>query len=799
MRALRLPRPAVLVAGALLAFGTTGGAVSGVAVAADAAGGVPAADAAPRGHVVVLGVDGLEWSDVTPQTMPTLATLGGQGALASLVTRAAEHATCPADGWLTLGTGTRATGGRAALAPSGADPLSSAPRQDCAALPATPPVGGPFTIPDYSSYTEPNAAFGYGPVFGALAAPVRRAGGCVAAAGAGALLAAADAHGRVDDYLGPPTALTAAQLDACALTLVDLGGFQATDASAATLFPPPISRATVFSGVDARIAALLPQLPIDSTLVVAGLDDADQTSPRLHALLATGQIADGSAFTPGRWLYASSTRIDGLVQSTDLAPSLLRWIGLTHAQIAAAEPEPFSGSVVVLGSPAPEGEGAAVAAAGRLETANIVYQQTNGVFATSMERAVLILVFAAFLAFLLARLPADRPRRAMLGTLAAIAAVLGAVAPASYLAGLDDWWAADHPAARLYGLTAVLAVLLGLLAVAVTRFSRLRDRPLAPAGLLSLLTLMLVAGDVSGGSRLQRQTPFGLSFVTADRFLGIGESAVGVYCAAAMIGTVFAVSLLVPRRGPGTIPPAAARPDRRYALALVFLFAAFAMLACGYPTWGGELGAAIAMVPGFALLAFVVAGRRPSRHRVLIALIVLVCVVAAVSIWAGAAHRGISAGFGTGFDTGFGTGFDRGYGTGFGAIAEGWFGRLVPWIMLACLLALVMPRLIGSRSLAVVFAREPYLRCALFLALLTCAIGWIVDGAGVLVPETGLLSAVPLAVCACALGLLRAFEAHTATEADTDTADEAGEPCDASASRAPESGRDLVRRQSADQ
>jgi hypothetical protein len=547
--------------------------------------------------VVVLGVDGLEWGDVTAQTMPTLATLSGQGAVASLVTRTAGNTTCPADGWLTLGTGSRSTGGRVLAAPRGSDPLSTAPQPGCPAPPAAPSTRGPYTVPGYSSYRATNAVAGTGPYFGALAAPVRTAGGCVAASGPGALPAAADARGRVADYLGPADALTAADLDACALTLVDLGGYLAAVPSTGTRYPPPVSRAAVFSAVDARIAALLPQLPTDSALVVAGLDDADPAAPRLHALLATGQAADGTVFTPGSLLRAPATRTDGLVRTVDLTPTLLHWVGLTNSQIAAADPRPFDGTVIGLGGSALEGDGAAVLAATRLDTANVVYQDTNGAFVTWMLRAALILILAAAVAFPVAvKSRAGRVRRTLLLGLAACAGVLGAAIPASFLAGLDDWSAAADPAQRLYGLTAALAVVLGLAVVAVSRLGRLRARPLAPAGIIALLTLAIMVGDVSSGSRLQRQTPFGLSFTTADRFFGIGDSAIGIYCVAALIGTFFAATLVI--------------HDRASALLTVCLLSLLAVVVCGLPYWGDRLSGVIALAAGLALLGFLTARQR---------------------------------------------------------------------------------------------------------------------------------------------------------------------------------------------
>ena len=82
------------------------GAVLAGAVLAGA--GPASAQATPARHVVVVGISGLRWSDVSPSATPTLWRLAGQGSVGSLVDYATKPLTCPADGWLTLNAGARA-------------------------------------------------------------------------------------------------------------------------------------------------------------------------------------------------------------------------------------------------------------------------------------------------------------------------------------------------------------------------------------------------------------------------------------------------------------------------------------------------------------------------------------------------------------------------------------------------------------------------------------------------------------------------------------------------------------------
>ena len=50
------------------------------------------------GSIVVIGTGGLSWSDVSPQTTPTLWSLLRDGATAALTVRSIHAKTCPVDG-----------------------------------------------------------------------------------------------------------------------------------------------------------------------------------------------------------------------------------------------------------------------------------------------------------------------------------------------------------------------------------------------------------------------------------------------------------------------------------------------------------------------------------------------------------------------------------------------------------------------------------------------------------------------------------------------------------------------------
>src|SRR5699024_8256091 len=73
----------------------------------DSATAAPGDEAEPG--VVFVGISGLGWSDVTAEDTPTLYSLTGDDAAASLTVRTVRSRTCVIDGWLTVGAGRRAT------------------------------------------------------------------------------------------------------------------------------------------------------------------------------------------------------------------------------------------------------------------------------------------------------------------------------------------------------------------------------------------------------------------------------------------------------------------------------------------------------------------------------------------------------------------------------------------------------------------------------------------------------------------------------------------------------------------
>ena len=276
--------------------------------AARATGGSPAAAAQPDSaarltstappeakYVVIVGISGLRWNQVTPTAAPELWRLAGAGSVGSLVDYAQQPLSCPADGWLTLNAAARAQGPR-----------------PCAPLPEVVQDGDGARVPALPQIVADNRSLHESPDWGLLGSLAS----CATAVGPGAALALASPAGTVSSYLPTAGQLTAPVLARCPLTVVDLGqigGIERTDVSA----------------IDRQLAVLVANLPADSLLLVTapgaavaqGSGRVPTGPPHLMSL-----VVSGPGFAHGL-LDSSSTRQPGIVALTDLTPTVAGWLG----------------------------------------------------------------------------------------------------------------------------------------------------------------------------------------------------------------------------------------------------------------------------------------------------------------------------------------------------------------------------------------------------------------------------------------------------------------------------------------
>lgn len=688
---------------------------------------------------MLIGIPGLRWTDVTPRRAPVLWRLASSGSVGSLVTSAVRMQTCPADGWLTLNSGARATG----LPASPAGPCPALPRVSPAGRPAAP-AAGPARIPAMPQIVGLNRSFHYGPDWGLLA----RAAGpgqCAAAIGPGAGLALAGPGGRVASYLPSARAASRSALDRCPLTVIDLGALPSGAGPGGAA-----ARARALRAADAETGRITAALRPGTILTVAGL--ADNSAPHLRAVIVTGPGYHGGL------LAAASTRQPGMTLITDLTPTVLGWRG---------RPVPAA----AVGSPitrAPRGSlAAAISGLVGQDTAAQVYRSTILVF-------FLVYGFGEGILFGLIRLilrGSSNERRRRRRAAYRVAGIFAAAIPAgTFLASLVPWWLLPHPALLLYSMTLGWAVLIAAAALA----GPWRGDPFGPPGAVAAVTVAVIGLDVMTGSRLQLGTPFGLSALEAGRFYGVGNNALGVYGASGIMLAAWAAVAAGRSRSGG----------RGRGVVAASAVAATTVVASGWPGFGAKVGGTIAMVPGFLLLLAAVAGIRVTFRRgaaIVVSGLVLVTGFALLNYFVPATGPSdISAFVGHVLHGGSGGILQRKVSANVGSLTTTIYSPIVPAVVIVAALIIAWPGKFRLWTLAAAVQAVPLLRPVLTAMWLVAVLGWVADDSGVTVAA----SAIPLALM-LVIALVSAVPAGTGGAAAAGPDPAARSPAAAPAARQP--------------
>jgi hypothetical protein len=703
-------RVAALLLGAALG---TGAATAASAAPATAGSGARAAQSLPAAHPVVLvGIPGLRWTDVSASGTPALWRLASAGSVGNLVVHATSSLTCPADGWLTLNAGARAGAPRPH---SGQCPALPAVVPDRTASGAKPAPADIRQMPALIAY---NRQFHYSPDWGLLA----RAAGpgrCSTAIGPGAALALASPSGRVSGYLPSLSAATRSTFARCPLTAVDLGPVPAASAPGGAQ-----ARAAAVRADDRALARIDAELPAGSILVVAA--PADDLSPHLRLI-----VVDGPGYAAGV-LNTPSTRQPGLTQVTDVTASVLRWRG---------QPVPSA----AVGTELTRGDRGSLPAQIRAlvgqDTAAQVYRATFGWFFAIFAVAEVV-VFG--LIALLWRGPRNAPRRRAAFRVAGVAAAC--VPVGTFLASLVPWWMLPHPAVLLYLLTAAWAAVLAVVALT----GPWRRDPLGPAGIVCSVTVAVIGLDVMTGSRLELNTPFGLNVLWGGRFYGEDNNTVGIYGAAAILCAAWLASLLL-RRGPAQ--PAGRtgwRGPRGQAVLAASAVALFAVVASGWPGFGGKVGGTIAVVPGLLLLIMAVAGVRITWRRAVLLAVSGVLVIAAFGLVNYfvplTGHSDIGAFAGQALHGEGGGTLQRKISTNLSSLTATPFSLIIPAVVVALGVLLLRPEWFRAGALTHARRAVPLLGISLAAIWVVAVLGWFAEDSGVGVPGAMLPLVLPLAI-----------------------------------------------------
>ncbi len=669
-------------------------------------------------RVVVVGVPGLQWSDLDRARTPNLWKLVEGGGAASLSTRAVplpdRGVTCEVAGWLTVSAGQRA----------------GAPGTDCAPpAPPLPASDGGASVPDWPGLVTYNTEeTSYKPALGLLGQLVADAGGKVAAAGPGAALGAADRSGKVGKY--------AATIDG----LGDLAPYRLVVVEAADLAragtdrdggPAPAGgqdRQAAVAGADRRVGAVLDRLPPETTILLGGLSDTS-VAPHLHVAVAQGPSPDGGPYPHG-YLTTTSTRQDGLVTNTDLTATVIALLGLET-------PNGVVGHAWRSAGPSGEPAAAMVRDLAGEDLASQVLRKVRGPFFT-------VFVAVQILFYLLAAVAIRRGwggSRALTAT-RAVAVVSGAIAIATFLAQLVPWWSLPAPmAAVILTITGIACAIAG-----IAFAGPWRAHVLGPLTVVAGITSLALLADVMTGSRLQVNAVTGYEPVTGGRFYGFSNIAFAVYSA----GTILALA--------GIAQWLISRGRRTLALAVCAAYGLFAVFADGWPAWGADFGGVPAFLVGVAVFLILLSGSRVSPVKLgLIGLagVLLIGAIAVADWLKPAAQRTHLGSFVQQvLDGEAWTVIGRKLGAMVGVTVGNWSLTLLSLVALAFLfLVLDRPSRWGASALGRAYLLAPALRAGLIGALACALIGFLMNDSGIAIPAMALTVAVPLTLAACVRAL----------------------------------------------
>ena len=593
-RQQRLVRAVVYVLVLLVVIGMILAMVGSTLAAAAPTGPAPEAASSSRpAPVVVLGTSNLTWADLQKASHTTagedlgsrdvgsaathLLSFTSGGEPMSLSVRTPADRTCPADGWLTLGRGARA---------SAVEPTDSC-------------TGTTTAIP------------GDTPLIRALGGDIS-----VQAVGPRAQLATGAPGSSPSTSVSLAPSLPEALAAGADLTVIDTARDASTDAER-------------INALDDALRTAQEQAPPGTRIIVASLADDEDPGPQMAVLPAGTTSTRG---TSDGLVIGASTHRPGLAQLTDLTPTLTT--ALTGRSDPAFDGQSLGlptggGTSVPPNTAAPDDSRIARLADDALH-ARASQRTVIPAGALLMGSAVALLVWAA----VALRDPRADRRPARRRRAAGTATFLSALPTALLLVNAVPWWRAGaregapsawSQAAALTGATVIAACVTGLAAGTTTLVRRrrhlrsvisssaseasapplpLRPSP-SPVGLTSLLVTATIPlawlVDAATGAHLAFNNPLGMNAVVAGRFYGVSNTAFALVAGALVV--VIAGTWEHLGRG------------RRTALVATCLLGGAALVVDGAPQLGADVGGALTLVPTLAFLGAGLAGMRLSWRR----------------------------------------------------------------------------------------------------------------------------------------------------------------------------------------
>ncbi|MGI8775406.1 MAG: hypothetical protein ACR2KQ_10460 [Actinomycetota bacterium] len=698
---------------------------------------LPAAQAGAQSsceRVVIFTLPGITWERVQAVRPPNILDAVERGATGAISVRTNSSRTSVASGYVTIGAGTRADGGRTTggtvdedsgslLRPdveaAGLSELRTvAETADYRAVPgalATAMAPTPLIpIGNGDPGLDPPSPLGHGrwPLLAAMrtdgSAPYAAVGSELLEEDPGSPFGVSSDEEALRDAVG-----AALDID-CSSLVIGHGDLIRADRWGVTVGedPGPVLDSALLAA-DALLGHVVERLDADKDLLLVVSPTSPFWDQDVHLGVA---VAVGPGFPEGTRLRSASTRKAPLVTLPDVAPTVLAHLDIPRPPSMLGRPWTATGSH----------RGDAVAAMVDLDRESVFAHATQADVATSF---VLFQIVVYVLA-LLALMRNGRPRLVASSRLIAMIehSVLAIVA-----FPLATYLASPIPAHRL-GTAGYFAALILIDVALVSACWRLLDQRLDRLLAITAATLTLFMVDLSLGGPLQLNAVFGNDPIVAGRFSGLGNIAYAVLGTSSLM-----TGALLVHRWPG----------RRSIYVLVaFLFVA-TVIFDGAPNLGSDVGGVISLVPVLAITYALLLGKRPGVKVVLGAVVAMVMAVGLFLAWDLARPPGSRTHLARLFEDVRGRGGDaffeaieRKVRTNLRVFRRTIWTYLVPPSL--GVIAYLLLRPTGRwQSLARTY---PKLRAGLIGGLLLSVVGFAVNDSGIVVPAMVLSFLVPLTV-----------------------------------------------------
>lgn len=674
------------------------------------------ADPEPGESLVVVGVGGISWDDVSPKEMPVLWGLLRDGAAASVSVKTLHLTTCPTDGWATLSSG------------EAAGPAADGERPECTGLPqVTGSAEQGYSVTGFDPIAKASRDAAFEARLGLLGDSFAAHGTtCVTAVGPGAAIAAATSDGRVEHYAPFEATTLVSELARCPISVVDAGALLETN-------PDRAQHVAALVALDKRIAQVRDAMPTGADLIVVGLSDRDREE-RLRILTATGPH-----YAPGI-LASASTRMGGIAQLSDVTATILQRGGVRPI-------DPIGGRALSVN---PSADNSESTAATKLTVLTDIDTKADAMHRIVIPFLVLWLgsTVVAFVVLAVlwrrARPWHQRLTRQRVLRLARVTGLLAAGMPAAtFLANLVPWWRWSPP-------SFVLVALLSVLVLGITAGLALfclngpwSSSALGPLAAMSALTASVIGLDLLTGSSLQISSIFGLQPLVGGRFYGMGNVAFALYGSAVLLLCAAMAHALFRRGAP------------RLAAIAVVLIGGIALAVDVLPAWGADFGGPISLVPALGLLLMQVVGIRVSMGNLLLVGFAAALVITVVSYldWRRPEqYRSHPGRF-------FQSLLD---GDAWGILSRKLIANVElavakPVLLAAVIVALafilvivLQPGRFGTQPFERLVAEAPLLRSGLVAIIVMSVIGFLTNDSGAAIPPVALIFTAPLVVSAVA-------------------------------------------------